>query len=373
MSSTNAISCPGQRRACYARRPQAVVIAFVDGNGAWLTEILDMDSIGLPGAPSRTRRDDRDRKGNRANGKRDVGRARRRHGCEKRREQGSDRGADILRDSHRRDAGAGLEEFGVKARESGIIALVDDAPHEQRHDDRQRYAMDADRVEVAEREQPRTERTDDDRRPAADLVRQVADIGNDEHRQDIDQNRHPKVNVFWEADAIRSLDRVGCTEYRGDHRDVIHQGHADDPQHVPPAKLESLDNWRLWNLAVHTLFGECRSLVDVAANDVARNDDDEAEQEGNSPAPGVERFLRHVMRERQENRRGKDLPGLHALEGEARVEAAPPKRSMLENHRTGAGYFAGDSEALYEPQYHEKHWSEHADLLICRQKPDGHR
>jgi len=31
---------------------------------------------------------------------------------------------------------------------------------------------------------------------------------------------------------------------------------------------------------------------------------------------------------------------------------------MLENHRTGAGYFAGDSEALYEPQYHEKHWSE---------------
>jgi len=42
---------------------------------------------------------------------------------------------------------------------------------------------------------------------------------------------------------------------------------------------------------------------------------------------------------------------------------------MLENHRTGAGYFAGDSEALYEPQYHEKHWSEHADLLIGRRSP----
>ena len=64
---------------------------------------------------------------------------------------------------------------------------------------------------------------------------------------------------------------------------------------------------------------------------------------------------------------------LHALEGEAGVEAAPPERSMLENHRTGAGYFAGDSEALYESKDHEKHWSEHADLLICRQKPDGHR
>ena len=46
------------------------------------------------------------------------------------------------------------------------------------------------------------------------------------------------------------------------------------------------------------------------------------------------------MRERQENRRGEDLPGLHTLEGEAGVEAAPPKWSMLENHRTGAGYFA---------------------------------
>src|SRR5712672_4167935 len=256
MSSTNAISCPGQRRACYARRPQAVVIAFVDGNGAWLTEILDMDSIGLPGAPSRTRRDDRNGKGDRADCERDVGRAGGRYGCEKRREQGRDRCADILRDGHRRDSGAGLEEFGVKARESGIIALVDDAPHEQRHDDRQRYAMDADRVEVAEREQPRTERTDNDRRPAADFVRQVADIGNDEHRQDVTDDRNPQIDVRRETDAIRSLDRVGCTEYRGDHRDVIHQGHADDPQHVPPAKLESLDNWRLWNLAVLTLFGE---------------------------------------------------------------------------------------------------------------------
>src|SRR5258706_8327189 len=53
----HAISCPGQRRACYACRPQAVVIPFVDGNRASLTEIGCMDSIGLPGAPSRNRRD----------------------------------------------------------------------------------------------------------------------------------------------------------------------------------------------------------------------------------------------------------------------------------------------------------------------------
>ena len=45
--------------------------------------------------------------------------------------------------------------------------------------------MDADGVEVAEREQPRTKCPDDDWRPAADLVRQIADIGNDKHRQDV--------------------------------------------------------------------------------------------------------------------------------------------------------------------------------------------
>jgi len=50
---------------------------------------------------------------------------------------------------------------------------------------------------------------------------------------------------------------------------------------------------------------------DVAANDIARNDDEEAEQEGNSPAPGVERFLRHVMSERQENRRARICPAWH--------------------------------------------------------------
>ncbi len=126
-------------------------------------------------------------------------------------------------------------------------------------------------------------------------------------------------------------------------------------------------------LAVLTFFGECRSLVDLAANDVAGNDDEEAQQEGNSPAPGVERFLGHVMSERQENRCGEDLPGLHALKSEAGVEAAPTKRSMLENHRTSAGDFTGDSEALYESQYNEKHRSEYADLLICWQEPDGHR
>jgi hypothetical protein len=56
--------------------------------------------------------------------------------------------------------------------------------------------VDADGVEIAERQQPRTERADDDRRLTADLVRQVADKGDDEHRQDVAQDGNPKIKVL---------------------------------------------------------------------------------------------------------------------------------------------------------------------------------
>ena len=72
--------------------------------------------------------------------------------------------------------------------------------------------------------------------------------------------------------------------------------------------------------------------------------------------------------ERQEDRGGEDLPGLHALEGEAGEEAAPAERRVLEDHRTGAGDLAGDREALDEAQDDEQHRGEHADLLVGRQE-----
>ena len=120
-------------------------------------------------------------------------------------------------------------------------------------------------------------------------------------------------------------------------------------------------------------FGEGRGFGDLAANDVTRDDDDDAEQEGDPPAPGVERIFGHEMRERQEDRGGEDLPGLHALKGEAGQKAASAERCVLENHGTGAGYLAGDGEALDETQRDQKYRGEHADLLVGRQDSDGHR
>ena len=81
----------------------------------------------------------------------------------------------------------------------------------------------------------------------------------------------------------------------------------------------------------------------------------------------------HVVRERQEHRRGQDLPRLHALQGEAREEAAPAERRVLEDHRAGAGDLAGDREALDQPQDHQQHRREPADLVVSRQNADRHR
>ena len=126
---------------------------------------------------------------------------------------------------------------------------------------------------------------------------------------------------------------------------------------------EGFDDRRLRQFAMLAFFGEGRRLVDFAANDVARDDDDEAQQERNAPAPAIERFVGHVVRERQEYRRGQDLPGLHALQREAREEAAPAERRVLENHRAGARDFAGDREALDQTQHDQQHRRQQAHLL----------
>ena len=80
----------------------------------------------------------------------------------------------------------------------------------------------------------------------------------------------------------------------------------------------------------------------------------------------------HVVRERQEHRRGQDLPGLHALQREAGEEAAPAERRVLEDHRAGAGDLAGHREALDQAQDDEQRRGQQADLVVGRQQADGH-
>src|SRR5215831_7882212 len=113
-------------------------------------------------------------------------------------------------------------------------------------------------------------------------------------------------------------------------------------------------------------------LIDPPANDVACDDDEEAEEERNPPTPGIERFVRHVGGEWQEDRCGDDLAGLHAVQREARVEAVPAKRRMLENHRARAGDLTSYSETLDETENNEKHRRMQADSLVDWQEADRH-
>jgi hypothetical protein len=63
------------------------------------------------------------------------------------------------------------------------------------------------------------------------------------------------------------------------------------------------------------------------------------------------------------------LAGLHAMQRAARIEAAPAKRRMLENHRARAGDLTSNREALDETKKNEKHRHEQADALVSRQEP----
>ena len=129
----------------------------------------------------------------------------------------------------------------------------------------------------------------------------------------------------------------------------------------------------LGTFVVLALFGESGRLRDLAANDVTCDDDEGAEEKRNPPAPGHEFRLGQEMRERQEDRRGEDLAGLHALEAKAGVVAAPAERSVLENHRTCAGNLPGNREALDQTKDDEKQRRQQADLLVGRQERHGHR
>ncbi|MNT02933.1 hypothetical protein D3C72_1374480 [compost metagenome] len=78
------------------------------------------------------------------------------------------------------------------------------------------------------------------------------------------------------------------------------------------------------------------------------------------------------MRQRQEHGGRQDLAGLHALQGEAREEAAAPERCVLQDHRACARDFAGHGEALHQAQEHQQRRGQQADLVVGRQQAHGH-
>ncbi len=135
--------------------------------------------------------------------------------------------------------------------------------------------------------------------------------------------------------------------------------------------VKAFDDGRLLHFALTHFFCERGRLVDFAANDVARDDHDETQQERNAPAPREECVFGHVVREGQEHRRSQDLAGLHALQAETGEEATATEGRVLQDHRAGAGDFTRHREALDQTQQDEQRGGQQADLLVRRQQSDG--
>jgi hypothetical protein len=112
------------------------------------------------------------------------------------------------------------------------------------------------------------------------------------------QDGDPQEGVLRQPYAVGWLHRIDGAKHGDDHRNHVGQGHTDHSKHVRPAQPERIDDWRFRNIPVRIFFDERGRLVYLAADDVADDDYDEAEQEGDSPAPGDEAVSRHVERER---------------------------------------------------------------------------
>src|SRR5262245_8949590 len=233
--------------------------------------------------------------------------------------------------------------------------------------------MDADGVKIPERQQTRAEGAEDEWRFATNPVRKIAHDGDDQDSQDVPQNRDPQIDVLREPNAVGGLDRIRGAENGGDYRYDIHEGHADNAEHIRPTGLEGFDNGRPGYRAMPALRGERRRLIHLAADDIACNDDDEAEDKGNAPTPGIESLFRHVRTERQEYSSGQDLTGLYALQRKAGKETAPTEWRMLHDHRTGPRDLTGDGEALDQSQNDECTRSAHFFVRAYRPNAPGRR
>jgi hypothetical protein len=202
-------------------------------------------------------------------------------------------------------------------------------------------------------------------------MRSAAEERDQDDGHDVGRDRDPQVERGAHPDAVTLL----CGERRAEHddgrSDDVHQRHADGPQDVPAVLAEDLRDRRLRDGLVRRLLLERRRLVDATPDDVARDDHDGAQVEGDPPAPGGKGVLGQPRRQRQEHRCGDDGCGLRTLQGEAGIVAAAPERCVLHDHGAGATQFTGHREPLDDAQEQQQDRGPDPNLRVGREQPDG--
>ena len=115
---------------------------------------------------------------------------------------------------------------------------------------------------------------------------------------------------------------------------------------------------------------ELLSLVHPEPHPQSDGDEDDRPQEGQPPAPGQERLLRHHLRE-QDRQRGTEQPDRGAVLREGPVERTSARGSMLDREEHRATPLPTDRESLGTPEEHEQHRRPHPDLGVGRQETDA--
>ncbi len=155
-----------------------------------------------------------------------------------------------------------------------------------------------------------------------------------------------------------------------DHRlphDRAEQCDQNDLQIAPPA--ESFRERGFGGRARLLHVDENRAFVELHANPERDDQQQQGDQERNAPSPALECVFPDCRpRTDYDQQRGEQSERGGGL-NPTRVQAALSLRRMLGHVSRGAAVFSAQSQALQQPQRHERDRSRHAHRGIARQKP----
>ncbi len=113
-----------------------------------------------------------------------------------------------------------------------------------------------------------------------------------------------------------------------------------------------------------------RRLVDVPAQEHARDAQHQAEQEGNAPAPGGHHVGWHEFGQHGSGARPQQAAEARAHAAHGAQHAAPSRRRALDQEDHGGRELAADRDALEDAQAGEDDRRRQAERGVARQQPD---
>ncbi len=169
---------------------------------------------------------------------------------------------------------------------------------------------------------------------------------------------------------MQRVDDVAEAEYRKQVAKTVFR-HARPDHHQEVARMTAQGGkggGRHWGFAPGGV-GEYRGLLDLRPDVKADQDEDQADEERDPPAPAQQILLRH-HRHQGKDAGGQQIADRDAHRSEAAEEAAPPLRRVFDRQDDGTAIFGAGAETLQQAHHDQQHGRPIADLVVGRQQPD---